>query len=189
MGGNNIVYHGSSKAGLTRLEPFECKHGKPYVYATRDYMVVLYFAAKGQGQFDGWVEDDKNGIPTFYEARPNGFKERYWGQQSYCYRLPADTFSCQTGDDYEVVSEVAVDVVGVDYIENVGAEFENLIKEGKFKVVEYNTSDKNSTEVCEARALKQLIDRGYFKGKDFRQREWASEYYKDLIEKNKHLFK
>ena len=51
----NIVYHGSSKPWLTRLEPFECKHGKPYVYATADYLIVLHFAAKGQGQFDGLV--------------------------------------------------------------------------------------------------------------------------------------
>ena len=81
-----------------------------------------------------------------------------------------------------MVSEVPVDIVGYDYIKNVGAEYEKLIAEGKFKVVEYNTSDKNTKNICEKRALKQLIDRGYFEGKDFRQREWASEYYKDLIE-------
>ena len=37
----NIVYHGSTKSGLTRLEPFKCKHDKAYVYATTDYLVVL----------------------------------------------------------------------------------------------------------------------------------------------------
>lgn len=35
---------------------------------------------------------------------------------------------------------------------------------------------------CEKRALQLLIDRGYFEGKQFRQREWAEKYYKDLIE-------
>ncbi len=144
--------------------------------------MVLHFAAKGQGQFDGWVEDDENGIPTFFEARPNGFKERYWGQKSYCYMLLADTFTCATGDEYEVVSEVPVDVVGVKEIKNIGKEYEKLIKEGKFKVVEYNTSNKNTEDICNKRALKQLIDRGYFEGKNFRQRQWVSEHYKDIID-------
>jgi hypothetical protein len=36
--------------------------------------------------------------------------------------------------------------------------------------------------VCEKRALQLLIDRGYFEGKEFRQRQWASVYYKDLID-------
>jgi len=183
----DIVYHGSSKAGLKRLEPFECKHGKPYVYATTDYLVVLHFAAKGQGQFDGWVEDDVNGVPTFYETRPNSFHDRYWGKSSYCYKLPADTFTNATGDPCEVVSEVPVDIVGVDYIDNVGEEFEKYIKDGKFKVVKYNTTEKNSAKKCEEWVLNQLIKRGYFEGKDFRQRQWASEYYKDLI--NKYLHK
>lgn len=181
----DVVYHGSSKEGLTRLIPFVCKHGKPYVYATKDYQAVLHFSAKGQGMFDGWVEDDEKGIPTYYEARFNSFYERYWGKKSYCYMLPSDTFRSDIGDDYEVVSEVPVDVIGVKVIENVGEEFQKLIDEGKFKLVKYNTSNKNTEEKCNERALKLLIDRGYFEGKEFRQREWASEYYKELIQKHK----
>ena len=61
----NIVYHGSSVSGLKRLEPFKCKHDKSYVYATKDYWVMLFFAEKGQGEFDGWVDEDENGIIAF----------------------------------------------------------------------------------------------------------------------------
>lgn len=178
----NIVYHGSSKPGLTKLIPFECKHGKPYVYATRDYQAVLHFSCKGQGMFDGWVEDE-DGVTIYYEARLNGFYERYWGKKSYCYLLPSDTFRSDVGDDYEVVSEVPVEVIGVKVIENVGKEYQKLMDEGKFRLIKYNTSEKNSKEKCEERALKLLIDRGYFEGKEFRQREWASEYYKEIIDK------
>lgn len=181
----DVLYHGSSKEGLTKLIPFECKHGKPYVYATRDYQALLHFSAKGQGMFDGWVEDDENGVATYYEARPNAFFERYFGKKSYCYILPADTFKSDVGDDYELVSEVAVDVIGVKVIEDVGMEFQKLIDEGKFKLVKYNTSEKNTKEICEDRALRLLIDRGYFEGKEFRQRKWASEFYKGIIEKYK----
>lgn len=185
MKDKHVVYHGSSSEGLTKLEPFVSKHGKPYVYATRDYSALLHFAAKGYGMFDGWVEDDEYGIPTYYEARYNSFSQRYSGKKSYCYILPADTFRSDVGDDYELVSEVAVDVIGVKVIEDVGEEFQKLIDEGKFKLVKYNTSEKNTKEKCEQRALQLLIDRGYFQGKEFRQREWASEFYKDIIEKYK----
>ena len=149
-----IVYHGSSIAGLKRLEPFKCKHDKAYVYATTDYLVVLHFAAKGQGMFDGWVEDDEKNIPTFYEARPNSFKERYYGKSSYCYYLPADTFTSATGDPSEVVSEVGVDVISVKEIKDVGEEFEKFIKEGKFKVIPYNTSKYNTPKKCEKYIIK-----------------------------------
>ena len=178
----NVVYHGSSKAGLKRLEPFECRHGKPYVYATKDIITVLFFASKGQGMFDGWITDGSLGVPTYYEAFPNALKERYWGKSSYCYFLPADKFTNATGDPCEVVCEEPVDVVGFIEIKDIGLEFEKLEKEGKIKFVKFNESPENSKEVCEKRALQLLIDRGYFEGKNFRQREWASEYYKELIE-------
>ena len=184
MDSKDIVYHGSSKSGLTRLEPFECKHGRPYVYATRDYITVLFFAAKGQGMFDGWM-GETDGIPTYYEAYPNALKNRYWGKSSYCYHLPADTFSSATGDPCEVVSEVPVDIIDCVEIRDIGREFERLEREGKIRFVWYNESPENSKEVCETRALQQLIDRGYFQGKEFRQREWAEEYYKDIIERYK----
>ena len=177
----NIVYHGSKAAGLKRLEPFKCKHDKAYVYATKDYWVMLFFAAKGQGKFDGWVDEDENGITAFYEARPNAFKERYSGQKSYCYQLPADTFTNATGDPIEVVSETGVDVLSCEEIKDVGAEFDKLIKEKKFNVVPYNTSEYNTEEICEKYIIKVLTKKGYFAGKDFRQREWADKYYKDLI--------
>lgn len=179
----NVVYHGSSRAGLTRLEPFECKHGKPYVYATKDYITVLFFASKGQGMFDGWITTDgRYGVPTYYEAYPNALKNRYWGKSSFCYLMPADKFTDATGGPCEVVSEEAVDIIGCEEINDIGVEFENLEKQGKIRFVWYNESPENSKEVCEKRALQLLIDRGYFEGKDLLQREWASEYYKDLIE-------
>ncbi|MBE5736068.1 MAG: hypothetical protein E7356_01740 [Clostridiales bacterium] len=179
----NVVYHGSSKAGLARLEPFECRHGKPYVYATKDMITVLFFAAKGQGMFDGWITDGRLGVPTYYEAYPNALKDRYWGKSSFCYYLPAEKFTDATGDPCEVVCEEAVDIIGYEEIKDIGLEFEKLEKEGKIKFIWYNESPENSKEVCEKRALQLLIDRGYFEGKEFRQREWASKYYKDLIEK------
>lgn len=177
-----VVFHGSSKPGLTRLEPFECKHGKPYVYATKDMITVLFFAAKGQGMFDGWITDGIQGIPTYYEAYPNALKDRYWGKSSFCYYLPADKFTDATNDPCEVVSEDAVDIIGFEEIKDIGLEFEKLEKQGKIKFVWYNESPENSKEVCEKRALQLLVDRGYFEGKDFRQRKWAEEYYKHLID-------
>ena len=179
----NIVYHGSSKPGLKRLEPFECKHGKPYVYATKDYITVLFFAAKGQGMFDGFLKEDENGIPTFYETYPTAFHSRYYGKSSYCYILKADTFTNATEDPCEVVSEVPVDVIGVRKIDDIGKEWEKLIKEKKFRFAPYNTTDRNSIEECEKFILNQFITRGYFEGKDFRQRKWAEEYFKDLLDK------
>ena len=180
-----IVYHGSSTGGLKRLEPRYAKHDKPYVYATTKYWVVLFFATKGQGQFDGWVEYDNNGIPVFYEARQNSFKERYSGKSSYCYCLPAKSFTNATGDTTEVVSEVPVDVLSCTRINDVGAEFDKLIKQNKFKVVYYNSSAENTQEKCEKYVLNLLIKRGYFDGKDFRQRDWVQKSYKNLIEKHR----
>lgn len=181
MGNGNIVYHGSSVAGLKRLEPFKCKHDKAYVYATKDYWVMLFFAAKGQGKFDGWIDVDDNGVIAFYEARPNAFKERYSGQKSYCYKLPANTFLSATGDPIEVVSEIGVDVLSCEEIKDVGLEFEKLIKKGQFKVVPYNTSEYNTEEICNEYILKVLTKKGFFEERDFKQRAWASNFYKKLI--------
>ncbi len=177
---NKYVYHGSSVEGLTRLEPFECKHGKPYVYATTSYITILFFGAKGQGMFDGWMKE-VDGIPTYFEARPNGLKERYWGKSCYCYCLPPDTFTNATGDPCEVVSEVPVDIIKSIKIDDIGKEFEKLIEKGEMKIAYYNTTPQNTKKICDKYALKQLVDRGYFEGKQFRQRAWASEYYKALI--------
>ena len=177
----NIVYHGSSKSGLTRLEPFKCKHDKAYVYATKDYWVVLFFSAKGKGKYDGMINVDENGIPVFYEARSNAFKERYFGKSGFCYLLPADTFTNSTGDPNEVVSEVGVDVISCKEIKDIGIEFEKLIAEGKFKVVEYNTSKFNTKEKCNEYILRLLEERGYFAGKDVNHKNWVNEYYKNLI--------
>lgn len=132
--------------------------------------------------FAGWITDGRYGVPTYYEAYPNALKNRYWGKSSFCYLLPAGKFTDATGDPCEVVSEETVDIIGCEEIKDIGIEFENLEKQGKIKFVWYNESSENSKEVCEKRALQLLIDRGYFEGKDFRQRERASEYYKDLIE-------
>ena len=153
------------------------------VYATKDMITVLFFAAKGHGMFDGWIADGRLGVPTYYEAYPNSLKDRYWGKSSFCYYLTADKFTNATGDPCDVVCEEAVDIIGFEEIKDIGLEFEKLEKEGKIKFVWYNESPENSKEVCEKRALQLLIDRGYFEGKEFRQREWASKYYKDLIEK------
>ena len=134
MENKNVVYHGSSKPNLTRLEPFKCKHDKPYVYATKSYITVLFFSAKGQGMFDGWLEDDKNGIPVFYEAYPNSFHNRYWNKQAYCYVLSDKTFTDETKDPCEVVSQVAVDVIECKQIQNVCEEFKKLIEFSYFNL-------------------------------------------------------
>ena len=156
MENKNIVYHGSSKPGLTRLEPFECRHGKPYVYATKDMITVLFFAAKGQGMFDGWMGEDENGIPVYYEAYPNALKNRYWGKSSFCYYLPADKFTDATGDPCEVVSEEAVDIIGAQEIKDIGLEFEKFEKEGKIKFVWYNESPENSKKYAKSEPYNYL---------------------------------
>ena len=177
----DIVYHGSSFAGLKRLEPFKCKHEKAYVYATKYYWVVLFFSAKGKGKYDGWLDAEDDGTPIFYEARPNAFKERYSGKSGFCYKLPADTFTDATGDPTELVSETGVDVISCKEIKDIGDEFEKLIQEGKFNLVAYNTSNDNTEEICNQYILKLLEKRGYFAGKDVNHKVWISEYYKDLI--------
>lgn len=182
MENKHVVYHGSSVQGIVKLEPFKCKHDKAYVYATRDYWVMLFFSAKGQGKFDGWIDTDENGIITFYEARPNAFKERFSGKTSYCYKLPSDTFTNATEDPIEVVSETAVEVLSCEEIKDVGEEFGKLIKEKQLNVVPYDTSEQNTAKICEKYILKVLTKKGFFQGRNFRQKEWAVKYYSDLIQ-------
>lgn len=181
MKNENIVYHGSSFAGLKRLEPFKCKHEKAYVYATKDYWVMLFFSAKGKGKYDGWLDADENGTPIFFEARPNAFKERYSGKSGFCYTLPSDTFTGATGDKTEVVSEVGVDVISEKEIKDIGREFEKLIKDGKFHLISYNSSKYNTEEICNEYILKLLEKRGFFAGKEVNHQEWVKKYYKRLI--------
>ena len=133
-----VVYHGSSKHGLKRLEPRKSTHGV-YVYATPEKVLALNFSSRCGDDLTydiGRFGSDEKGPWQLVENIPGAFDKMY-SNDSSIYTLPDETFKdIHTGFE-EVVSEVGVDVISKEYCENV---FEGLLKaekEGLVKIYRY----------------------------------------------------
>ena len=48
--GREVVFHGSMKGGLTKIQPNKCKHDRGYVYASENIPLCVIFAVKRSGE-------------------------------------------------------------------------------------------------------------------------------------------
>ena len=133
-----IVYHGSKKHGIKRLEPRKSTHGV-YVYATPEKVLALNFSGRCGDDLTydiGHFNTDKNGPWELVENIPGAF-EKMFSNSSSIYSFSDETFKdIHTGFE-EVVSEVGVDVVNEEYCENV---YEGLLaaeREGLVRIYRY----------------------------------------------------
>ena len=137
------LYHISSVKGLKILQPKLSTHAVPYVYATSNLELGLFFgSSKSMGDFDG-IYGTNNGKPFFYEAYPNAFKRRFENQTCYIYQVDPTTFLYgKTSFKAEVVSEKPVKVINCTKVENLYNKLMSLVEENKIELKMYDENPK-----------------------------------------------
>jgi hypothetical protein len=132
------VYHGSKKANLKILKPKESGFGKKFVYACDNLIFAAIFIHRPGGSFlAGWGRE-KDKIPYFFERKKGIFNKWYNRRKGYLYVLNKKDFRKKDFLwDGEVISEKSVKVIKKIKIDNLKKYFENLEKEGKFRIIKF----------------------------------------------------
>ena len=164
-----IVYHGSMKHGLKRIEPRKSTHGS-YVYATPEKALALIFSSRCGDDLTYDVDHfdtEKNGPWELVENIPFAF-DKMFSNSSSIYTLSDNTFkNINTGFE-EVVSDVGVDVINEEYFENV---YEGLLlaeQEGLLILYRYPNKPKKMKQegsdiLDKWRYYKNIFNREYCK--------------------------
>ena len=119
------LYHGSPKR-MDVILPHTASHGRPYVYASPDYLFSLCYAGLQWNDFE-INQSYYNGELYLTEIQRGQFREKLQ-RPGYVYHLNKDDFKkLPNSADAEFVSEQAVSPLAVDEIPNV---YRRLISEG-----------------------------------------------------------
>ena len=135
-----IIYHGSSTRGLTRLEPHKSTHGN-YLYATKYKELAIIFSSRC-GDDCTYALYRNNSEPwTLVERIPEAFNTMFSNNASI-YTLDDSTFKDINTGFSELVSNVGVNVVSEEYIENVYIKIKELEQNGLVKLYTYPNKPK-----------------------------------------------
>ena len=131
-----IIYHGSSTRGLTRLEPHKSTHGN-YLYATKYKELAIIFSSRCVDDCTYALYRNNNDEPwTLVERIPEAFNTMFSNNASI-YTLDDSTFKDINTGFSELVSNVGVNVVSEEYIENVYIKIKELEQNGLVKLYTY----------------------------------------------------
>lgn len=130
------LYHGSSVAGIKRLEPKKSTHGT-YVYATPFKELAIIFSARcGDDLTYSLYRDGKYQPWKLVERIPYGFDVMY-SNESSLYTVSDETFKDIHTGFSEVVSEVGVDTIDEIQIKNVYEEIKKYSSLGVVEIYRY----------------------------------------------------
>lgn len=130
------LYHGSSKSGIKKIEPHKSTHGS-YVYATELKELAIIFSGRaGDDLTYSLFRNFKDEPWQLVERVPNGF-ETMFNNSSSIYTVKDTTFKDIKTGFVEVVSDVGVDVLSEEKIENVYQKVEELAEKGIIKIYYY----------------------------------------------------
>lgn len=119
------LYHGSPKR-MDVILPHIASHGRPYVYASLDYLFSLCYAGLQWNDFE-INQSYYNGELYLTEIQRGQFREKLQ-RPGYVYHLNKDDFKkLPNSADAEFVSEQAVSPLAVDEIPNV---YRRLVSKG-----------------------------------------------------------
>ena len=136
-----IIYHGSSTRGLTRLEPHKSTHGN-YLYATKYKELAVIFSSRCGDDCTYALYRNNNDEPwTLVERIPEGFNTMFSNSASI-YTLDDSTFKDINTGFSELVSNVGVNTISEEYIENVYDKIKELQKNGLIKLYTYANKPK-----------------------------------------------
>lgn len=123
-----MLYHVSNTQGIKTLEPRTSTHGKPYVYAIKDFVTGLLFGVR-QDDFDFIISTRDDGKTEVYECYPNALKIKYRNQKCSVYELEETGFMAgQTGWSAEFVCDTTVNVMNEFIVTDI---YETLLDEEK----------------------------------------------------------
>lgn len=135
-----IIYHGSSTRGLTRLEPHKSTHGN-YLYATKYKELAVIFSSRC-GDDCTYALYRNNSEPwTLVERIPEAFNTMFSNSASI-YTLDDSTFKDINTGFSELVSNVGVNTISEEYIENVYDKIKELQQNGLIKLYTYPNKPK-----------------------------------------------
>jgi hypothetical protein len=142
-----IIYHGSKYHGIKRLEPKTSTHGD-YVYGTNDKTLALTFGSRCGDDLTyeiGHFDEDKNGPWELVELIPLAF-DKMFSNSSSIYSISDETFKDINTGFNELVSEVGVDVISEEYIDNLYDEIIKAEQEGLIKIYRYPNRPLNFSQ-------------------------------------------
>jgi len=135
------LYHGSSTRGLTRLEPHKSTHGN-YLYATKYKELAIIFSSRCGDDCTYALYRNNNSEPwTLVERIPEAFNTMFSNSASI-YTLDDSTFKDINTGFSELVSNVGVNTISEEYIENVYDKIKELQKNGLIKLYTYPNKPK-----------------------------------------------
>ena len=136
-----ILYHGSSTRGLTRLEPHKSTHGN-YLYATKYKELAIIFSARCGDDCTYALYRNNNDEPWILVERiPETFNTMFSNSASI-YTLDDSTFKDINTGFSELVSNVGVNTISEEYIENVYDKIKKLEQNGLIKLYAYPNKPK-----------------------------------------------
>lgn len=136
-----IIYHGSSTRGLTRLEPHKSTHGN-YLYATKYKELAIIFSSRCGDDCTYALYRKNNDEPwTLVERIPEAFNTMFSNSASI-YTLDDSTFKDINTGFSELVSNVGVNTISEEYIENVYDKIKKLEQNGLIKLYTYPNKPK-----------------------------------------------
>lgn len=165
-----VVYHGSKNHNIKRLEPRKSTHGT-YVYATPEKVLAIHFSGRCGDDLTydiGRFGIDKSEPWQLVEKIP-GALEKMYNNSSSIYTFQDDTFkNIHTGFE-EVVSEVGVDVVEEEYIDNVYEAILRCEQEGLLTIYRYpnrplGMPEDHSDILDKWRYYKEVLNHEFTKG-------------------------
>ena len=135
------LYHGSSTRNLTRLEPHKSTHGN-YLYATKYKELAIIFSACCGDDCTYALYRNNNDEPwTLVERIPEAFNTMFSNSASI-YTLDDSTFKDINTGFSELVSNVGVNTISEEFIENVYDKIKELEQNGLIKLYTYPNKPK-----------------------------------------------
>ena len=135
------LYHGSSTRNLTRLEPHKSTHGN-YLYATKYKELAIIFSSRCGDDCTYALYRNNNDEPwTLVERIPEAFNTMFSNSASI-YTLDDSTFKDINTGFSELVSNVGVNTISEEYIENVYDKIKELEQNGLIKLYTYPNKPK-----------------------------------------------
>ena len=139
------IYRGTKEKGLKVMEPKLVNHDKEYVYGTTDMLEAIIYSVKGGNlnytNIYGYDDDNSRCLIE----RKEGFLEEIFNVEGRYYILDDKDFvkheELGVGDN-EYVSTKPVKVLEEVVIPNVWNYFQELEKEGRFKIYRYPSRPK-----------------------------------------------
>lgn len=136
------LYHGSANNGIKQLEPRRSTHGN-YVYATPCREIAVIFSARHGDDFTyALYRNEENEPWTLVERIPEAFNTMF-NNSSSIYTVDDKTFKDIHTGFVELVSDVAVDIINEEKLDNVYDEIKKLSNEGKIQLYNYPNKPKN----------------------------------------------